>query len=49
MRLHHASAADSESLAVTLDRISREVGSRVACQPGDPPVLRCESGTGTFR
>ena len=47
MRLHHASAADSESLAVTLDQISREFGPRIACQSGDPLVLRCESATGS--
>ena len=33
-------AADSESPAVTPGQISREVRSRIACQPGGPLVLR---------
>jgi poly-gamma-glutamate capsule biosynthesis protein CapA/YwtB (metallophosphatase superfamily) len=40
MRLCHASAADSQWLAHTLDRISRRFGSRVECRPGGPLELR---------
>jgi poly-gamma-glutamate capsule biosynthesis protein CapA/YwtB (metallophosphatase superfamily) len=34
MRLRHASAADSQWLARTLDRISRQFGSRIEGRPG---------------
>jgi len=34
MRLHRANAADSQWLAVALERISYPFGSRIECQPG---------------
>jgi poly-gamma-glutamate synthesis protein (capsule biosynthesis protein) len=39
MRLHHASPADRQWLARTLDRISRPFGSRIEGRPGGPPEL----------
>jgi poly-gamma-glutamate capsule biosynthesis protein CapA/YwtB (metallophosphatase superfamily) len=40
MRLRHASAADAEWLADTLDTISRGFGSRIERQPGSRLLLR---------
>ena len=40
MRLHHAGQADSQWLAMTLDRISRPYGSRIDREPGGTLNLR---------
>jgi hypothetical protein len=40
MRLRHASTADTEWLAATLDTISRRFGSRIESQPGGRLILR---------
>jgi poly-gamma-glutamate capsule biosynthesis protein CapA/YwtB (metallophosphatase superfamily) len=40
MRLHHASAADSQWLQAVLERISRRFGSRISHQPDGALILR---------
>ncbi|HEX6197136.1 MAG TPA: CapA family protein [Jiangellaceae bacterium] len=40
LRLHHASSGDREWIRATLDRVSRDFGSRVDIQPGGMLTLR---------
>ena len=45
MRLRHASAADSQWLADTLGRISREFGSRIEHRPDGSLIVHPPPGT----